>query len=199
MMRLLFLLLLLFSSAAFADRTVLVFGDSLSAAYGLPLRQGWVSLLDARLQRENPGWRVVNASLSGETTRGGAYRIRPALKAHRPAVVIVELGANDGLRGLSAAATRDNLDAILKACRDARSKVVLVGMRLPPNYGREYTQKFHDLYPQLARKHRAALVPFLLEGVAADPRLFQSDGLHPTAEAQPVLLENVWKVLKPLL
>lgn len=193
------ILWLLFSPAAFAAQTLLVFGDSLSAGYGLAPREGWVSLLETRLHQTRPDWRVVNASISGETTQGGAYRIRQALKEHQPKLVVVELGANDGLRGLPVAATRDNLDAILKACRDARAKVVLVGMQLPPNYGMEYTQKFRDLYPQLARKHRASLVPFLFEGIAADRRLFQADGLHPTAEAQPMLLENVWRALKPLL
>lgn len=199
-MRYLVLILwLLFSPAAFAAHTLLVFGDSLSAGYGLAPGEGWVSLLEARLHQTKPGWKVVNASISGETTQGGAYRIRPTLKDTQPSIVIVELGANDGLRGLSLDAARDNLDTILKACRDAHSKVVLVGMQLPPNYGREYTQKFRDLYPELARKRRTALVPFLFEGMAADRRLFQADGLHPSAEAQPILLNNVWRALKPLL
>lgn len=197
--RFLLLVFLLLSPAVQAAQTLLVFGDSLSAGYGLAPREGWVSLLENRLHQAKPGWAVVNASISGETTQGGAYRIRQALKSHQPAIVIIELGANDGLRGLPLDATQDNLNTILKACRAAHSKVVLVGMQLPPNYGRDYTQKFRNLYPQLARKYRTALVPFLFEGIAADRRLFQADGLHPTAEAQPILLENVWRALKPLL
>jgi len=180
-------------------RTLLVFGDSLAAGYGLAPGEDWVSLLKIKLAKEKPGWQVVNASISGETTQGGAYRIAATLKAHRPAVVVIELGANDGLRGLSLGATRANLEAMLKACRAARARTVLVGMQLPPNYGMEYTRKFRELFPQLAKQHRAALVPFLFEGFAADRKMFQADGLHPNADAQPQLLNNVWPALEPLL
>jgi acyl-CoA thioesterase-1 len=198
-LRFLLLALLLCLPAVAGARTILVFGDSLAAGYGLARGEGWVSLLEARLAKEKPGWQVVNASISGETTQGGAYRIATALKDHRPAVVVIELGANDGLRGLSLDATRANLETILKACRATRAKTVLVGMQLPPNYGMEYTRKFRALFPQLARQYRAALVPFLFEGIAADRSLFQADGLHPTAAAQPLLLNNVWPALAPLL
>ncbi len=198
-LRFLLLALLLCLPISAGARTLLVFGDSLSAGYGLARGEGWASLLEARLAKEKPGWQVVNASISGETTQGGAYRIAAALKAHRPAVVVIELGANDGLRGLSLDATRANLEAMLKACRASRAKTVLVGMQLPPNYGREYTRKFRELFPQLAKQHHAALVPFLFEGIAADRDMFQADGLHPNAAAQPRLLNNVWRALEPLL
>lgn len=186
-------------SACAATKTLLVLGDSLSAAYGLPAQNGWVSLLEARLAQRKPAWRVVNASISGETSQGGAYRIGKLLAEHKPALVIVELGANDGLRGLPLETTRASLDAILAACRKSNARAVLVGMRLPPNYGTEYTRKFRELYPDLARQRHAVLAPFLLEGIADDRTLFQADGLHPTAAAQPRLLENVWQTLAPLL
>lgn len=178
---------------------ILVLGDSLSAAYGIPRDAGWVSLLQRRLDTKKWDYRVVNASISGETSRGGRYRIAPTLEEHRPAIVILELGGNDGLRGLSLAETESNLAAIIETCRRYRATVVLVGMRLPPNYGKTYTGKFQDVYSRLASSFRLPFVPFLLEGIADRPELFQSDGIHPTAAAQPAILENVWKVLLPLL
>ena len=191
--------LLLFSGAAAAAPVVLVFGDSLAAGYGIPQKSGWVELLRQRLEREQMHYSVVNASISGETTAGGRTRLAAALAQHRPAVVILELGANDGLRGLSPQASRTNLAAMLQACRDRQAKVLLVGMKMPPNYGPAYTRQFEENYRALARQYRTALVPFLFAGIAEKREMFQADGLHPTAEAQTILLENVWKELQPLL
>lgn len=195
----LILVLALAPHGALAERVLLVLGDSLSAGYGLPAGQGWVNLLQARIGEAKLPYRVVNASISGETTLGGRNRIAEALSTHRPAVLILQLGANDGLRGQPLEATRDNLAAMIKAAKDARSAVLLVGMQLPPNYGIAYTQKFRELYAGLAREQRVRLVPFLMEGFADDMSMFQPDGIHPTAAAQPRMLDNVWKQLRPLL
>ena len=191
--------ILLFVPTAWAEPTILVFGDSLSANYGVAIESGWVSLLQQRLAQHHYAYRVVNASISGETTAGGLARIDATLAAHRPAIVIVELGANDGLRGLPLLAMRDNLDAMIRACVASKAKVLLVGMRLPPNYGAAYNERFSAIYPALAHKYRTALLPFLLEGMADKREMFQADNLHPTAAAQPSVLENVWKRLRPLL
>jgi len=197
--RFLSVLCLLFSAAAHAAPVVMVFGDSLSAAYGIPRESGWVHLLGQRLAQEKLAHRVVNASISGETTAGGRSRIEDTLAAHRPAIVIVELGANDGLRGLPLTAMQDNLDAIVQACRRHGARVLLVGLQLPPNYGMPYAQKFQDVYVQLARRHKLGFVPFLFEGFADRRELFQADNLHPTAQAQPLILDNVWPALRPML
>jgi len=186
------------ASAASAP-SILVVGDSLSAGYGIEMREGWVTLLQQRLVKKGYPHTVVNASISGDTTSGGRARLPDALKRHRPQIVIIELGGNDGLRGLSLRETRANLDAMIKAAQSAGAQVLLVGIHLPPNYGPEFTGKFHAIYHDLARAHGTALVPFLLEGVALTPGLMQSDGIHPLAVAQPRLLENVWPFLKPLL
>ena len=178
---------------------ILVFGDSLSASYGIPADRGWVSLLEERIRQKKPGYRVVNASISGETTSGGRYRIEQVLAEHRPAVVILELGANDGLRGLPLDAAAFNLNAIITACRNRKAHVLLIGMRLPPNYGSAYATKFQAIYQQAARRHKIPLLPFLLEGFADNTELFQADGLHPTAAAQPLIMERVWKFLQPML
>ena len=180
-------------------RTVLVMGDSLSAAYGLTAPQGWVALTAERMGKSHPGWKMVNASISGETTAGGAARIDAELKRHRPAVVVIELGANDGLRGLPLAQSRTNLERMIKASKAAGAKVLLVGMRMPPNYGREYTQGFERNFSELASTHKTALLPFLLEPIATDRTAFQADNLHPVASAQPKLRDHVWKSLSPLL
>ena len=179
--------------------TILVYGDSLSAAYGLAQDQGWVSLLARRLHSERPDYKVANASISGETTQGGRNRIEGVLKTHRPAVVILELGANDGLRGGSLSTTRANLESMIDASRRAGARVLLVGMRLPPNYGPAYTEKFQQLYAEVAKTKSVPLVPFFFEGFGADQKYFQPDGIHPTAQAQPVMLDTVWRELKPLL
>jgi acyl-CoA thioesterase-1 len=186
-------------AAASSAATILVYGDSLSAGYGLPREQGWVHLLEQRLRAEKLDYKVVNASISGETTLGGRSRIEAALKTHRPALVILELGANDGLRGATPESIRRNLEAITDACRRARARVLLVGIRLPPNYGTDYTEKFHAVFSAVARSRKLPLVPFLLDGFADDRKLFQDDGIHPNAAAQPLILDTVWKELKPLL
>ena len=180
-------------------RTILVFGDSLSAGYGLPQDKSWVSLLEKRLRDETLGYKIANASLSGETTGGGASRIAGALKTHQPEIVIIELGANDGLRGQSLDTMRRNLETMIDASRRANAQVLLVGMRLPPNYGTAYTEKFQQTYAELARSKRIAYVPFLFEGFGEESRYFQPDRVHPTSEAQALMLETVWKGLKPLL
>ncbi len=199
LIRWLLCVLLLVPPAAWAGQTILVFGDSLSANYGIAAEAGWVSLLQQRLDRKQYDYRIVNASISGETTAGGASRIRAALDTHQPAIVIIELGANDGLRGLSLEASRQNLDGIMHACGARKARILLIGMRLPPNYGAAYTEGFAALFPALAKKHRAALLPFLLDGIADRREWFQADNLHPTAAAQPAIMENVWTTLKPLL
>jgi acyl-CoA thioesterase-1 len=184
---------------AWAGGTILIYGDSLSAAYGLSQDAGWPNLLQARLQQKGMDYTVMNASISGETTSGGAARIADALKTHRPTVVVVALGANDGLRGLPPAQMRANLAAIVRASREAKCRVLLVGMRLPPNYGETYTRQFAQVYVDLAREYKTALAPFLLEGMAEQRELFQADNLHPTAQAQPLILDTIWKALAPLL
>ena len=185
--------------AAKPPRTILVMGDSLSAAYGLSASQGWVALTSERIARTRPGWRVVNASISGETTAGGASRIAAELKRNRPAVVVIELGANDGLRGLPLAQTRANLERLIKSSQAAGAKVLLVGMRMPPNLGRDYTEGFERNFSELSKLHRTAFLPFLLEPIASDRANFQADNLHPVASAQPKLRDHVWKSLGPLL
>ncbi len=184
---------------AAAQPVVLVYGDSLSAGYGLPQGKGWVDLLADRLRAEKFDHRVVNASVSGETTVGGANRIEAVLAQHRPAIVVVELGGNDGLRGLSLAATRQNLEKIVGAARGAGAKPLLIGMQLPPNYGTAYTEKFQAVFEDVARERRIPLVPFMLAGFGEKREYFQADGIHPTIEAQRLMLDNVWPVLRPLL
>ena len=178
---------------------MLVLGDSLSAAYGIRLEQGWVALLQDRLESKGYGHRVVNASSSGETTGGALARLPRALERHRPAVVVIELGGNDGLRGLPIADVRANFEALIRLSRDSGASVLLVGMRIPPNYGATYTKSFHELFGELAAKHRLPLVPFFLDGIALDDSLMLEDGLHPNAAAQPKLLAMVWPKLEPLL
>ena len=187
------------ASRAAGTPTILVLGDSLSAGYGIRVDQGWVALLQARLRNKGYGHVVVNASSSGETTGGALARLPRALELHRPAVVIVELGGNDGLRGLPLADVRRNFEAIIAQSRAKGAKVLLVGMLVPPNYGPAYSRGFGDLYRDLARKNQLPLVPFLLEGIALDDRLMQEDGFHPTAAAQPKMLDLVWPKLEPLL
>ncbi len=181
------------------QRTILVLGDSLSAAHNMPAAAGWVHLLDARVGKMVPKWRVVNASISGETSLSGRNRLSQLLKRERPSVLVLELGANDGLRGLPLSALRDNLLAMLDQARDAHVRVLLVGIELPVNYGRRYRDGLRAVYADLARQRQLPLVPFLLEGIAQDPTLMQADGLHPTAQAQSRVLQTVWPKLKPLL
>lgn len=180
-------------------RTILVMGDSLSAGYGMSAGEGWVSLLQQRLQRDAPGWRVVNASISGETSAGGASRIVQAVVREQPDIVIIALGANDGLRGLPLADARRNLARMIGASQHVGARVLLVGMRMPPNLGADYTRGFEDNYRLLAKTFDTALLPFLLEPIATDRANFQDDNLHPTAAVQVQLLDHVWPALQPLL
>jgi len=179
--------------------TILVYGDSLSAGYGVPRNSDWAHLLQLRLREKKTDYTVANASISGETTHGGVNRINDALRTHRPAITIVALGANDGLRGSDLKAMRSNLERIIDAARNARSQVILVGMQIPPNYGLQYTEKFSATFSEVAKAKRVPLVPFLLEGFADKRELFQADNLHPTAQAQPLMLDTVWKTLAPVI
>jgi len=192
-------LLLVHSASGLAANSILVYGDSLSAAYGIAPEAGWVAKLGERLKQEKLDYTVANASISGETTAGGAARIRQALLEHKPDILIVELGANDGLRGQPTARMKANLSSIVQAAKRERSRVLLVGMRLPPNYGAQYGDAFVRAFADVAREQRVPLVPFLLEGMADKRELFQEDNFHPTAEAQAVLLDNVWAKLRPML
>lgn len=190
------------SHASTDRRTLLVLGDSMSAEYGLPRGSGWVALLAQRLEREKRPWRVVNASISGDTSSGGRSRLPALLAQHKPALVLIELGGNDALRGLPLPATQDNLSAMTQAAQQAGARVLLLGMQVPPNYGADYAARFAALFRSVAKERKAALVPFLLQGVAdaADPtRLFQSDRIHPNEQAQPRMLDNVWPELKKIL
>jgi len=179
--------------------TIMVLGDSLSSGYGLELSQGWVSLLQQRLEQAGYPHRVVNASISGDTSRGGLARLPAALASHQPDIVILELGGNDGLRGLSLEALAQNLAAMIERSQQAGARVALAEIRIPPNYGPRYTKKFQALYGELAERYQLPLIPFLLDGVADNNGLMQADGVHPRAEAQPRILDNVWPVLAPLL
>jgi acyl-CoA thioesterase I len=187
------------TSAHSASKTVLVLGDSLSAEYGLARGSGWVALLQNKLRTEKSDAMIVNASISGDTTSGGKARLQALLDQYHPTVLVIELGANDGLRGLPLASTENNLRAIIMAAQKSKAKVLLIGMRLPPNYGRDYAEQFFALYGKLAKETRSSLVPFLLDGVADQPQLFQTDRLHPNADAHPIMLQNVWPHLQALL
>ncbi|MDR5750618.1 MULTISPECIES: arylesterase [unclassified Caballeronia] len=187
------------AQAARSSPTIVVLGDSLSAEYGLPRDTGWVNLLRERLAKERLDYSVANSSISGDTTSGGLARLPAILNRLKPAVVVVELGANDALRGVPLATTEANLRAIVERSQAVHAKVLLVGMYVPPNYGPDYSQKFHGVYEQLSKEKKVPLVPFLLAGIADKPALFQADQIHPTVQAQPLLLENVWPNLKPLL
>lgn len=186
-------------AAADVGQTVLVVGDSLSAGHGIDQDESWVALLSRRLRSEGYGYGVVNASITGDTTTGGLKRLPRALKVHRPAIVIIELGGNDGLRGTPIAVMRDNLTQMIELSEAAGAQVVLAGMQIPTNYGGPYTRAFAAVYPELAEKYETGLIDFFLDGIAQDITLFQSDGIHPTAEAQKILLDNVWPVLEPKL
>jgi len=190
--------LALAASTTWAARNILVFGDSLSAGYGIPQDAAWPSLLAKRLEQNRLDYSVTNASISGETTSGGRTRLAAALDKTQPAVVVIALGANDGLRGLPVKTMRDNLAAMAEAAQKKNARVLIVGQRLPPNYG-PYATQFHEAFAAVAKEKKTALVDFLLDGVATRPELFQADNLHPTAEAQPMLLDTVWQGLAPLL
>jgi acyl-CoA thioesterase I len=178
---------------------ILVLGDSLSAEYGLQRGQGWVQLLANRLQQNGSNYTVVNASISGETTSGGRSRLPALLKQHRPSIVIIELGGNDGLRGLPVARMQDNLLAMVRASQAADARVLVAGIRIPPNYGREYTERFYGAFENVAKQQQTALVPFLLEGFSDSADFFQADRIHPSAQAQSRILQTVWPVLEPMI
>ena len=181
------------------SHTIMVMGDSLSAAHGLAESQGWVALIGKRITISNPGWRVVNASISGETSAGGAARVAHELALNRPAVLVIELGANDALHGLPLLQMRTNLTRMIVAAQGVRAKVLLIGMRIPPNYGPAYTHAFEQIYRDLAQQPGTTLLPFLLEPIARDRSAFQDDNLHPVASAEPKLRDHVWQALEPLL
>jgi acyl-CoA thioesterase I len=186
-------------NAVASDHTILVLGDSLSAAHGLRPEQGWVALLSARLEAQGYEYRVINASVSGETTTGGLSRLPRELRLAQPGILILELGANDALQGLPLDLARQRLADMIRLARTARARVLLVGMLIPPNYGPRYTKQFADMYPDLARQLHTALVPFLLQRVALDPRLMQQDRLHPDARGEPLVLDTLWPYLEPML
>jgi acyl-CoA thioesterase-1 len=186
-------------NAVASDRTILVFGDSLSAAYGIRPEQGWVALLTQRLQAQGYGYPIVNASVSGETTSGGLQRLPRALQLHQPGIVVLELGANDALRGLPPSGTRANLAQMVRLSQEAGARVLLVGIRIPPNYGPRYTEEFESVFPELAKQYHLPLVPFLLQDVALNPARMQEDGMHPNAAGEAPIVDTVWPYLKPLL
>jgi acyl-CoA thioesterase-1 len=186
-------------AAAANAPAIVILGDSLSAGYGLRREEGWVALLERRLRAEGYGYRVVNASVSGETTGGALARLPRILQVHRPAVVVVELGGNDGLRGVPVAEMRSNLDRIVTLSKGAGARVLVAGMQIPSNYGPQYTRQFTATFGEVAKGHGTALVPFFLDRIALDEKWFQPDGIHPTAAAQPYLLDNVWPQLRTLL
>ncbi|MFC6670857.1 arylesterase [Marinobacterium aestuariivivens] len=199
MFRLLLVLFVILTPGIGSAQSVLVLGDSLSAAYGMPAEQGWVALMRQRLELRSPGLEVVNASISGETTQGGLTRLPSLLERHRPGLVLVELGANDGLRGTPLPVIRQNLEQLISLSQAGGARVLLIGVRLPPNYGPRYSEGFFNLFVEVSESLQVPRVPFLMDGVALDRGLMQDDGLHPNAAAQPRLLDNVWLHLEPLL
>jgi acyl-CoA thioesterase-1 len=178
---------------------IIILGDSLSAAYGMEIKQAWPSLLQERLKQHGYAHRVFNSSITGDTTQGGLARLPRLLGKHEPGVVILELGGNDGLRGLPIEVTRQNLSRMIEKSQSAGSAVIIAEMRIPPNYGRSYTEKFNAMYPALTEQYGISLLPFLLQDIALKPGLMLPDGIHPTAQAQPLILDQVWTVLQPLL
>ena len=186
-------------SCAADAKVIVVLGDSISASYGIEVQQGWVALLQDKLKQANSSWTIVNASISGETTIGGLARIDTVLKRHKPAIVLLELGANDGLRGLSPVRMKANLGELIRRSRDAGAKVLLLAMKIPPNYGKRYTDLFENVYRDLAREYNVILLPFILQDIALHKQLMQKDGFHPNQQAQPIIAGHVWKYLEPLV
>jgi acyl-CoA thioesterase I len=199
LLRISVILLTLVASPVFAEQKILVLGDSLSAGYGLQENEGWVHLLQEKLNQHPNNISVVNASISGETTAGGASKIKKTLQIHQPDIIIIELGGNDGLQGLSITSMQKNLSNILSTADENNIKTLLVGMKIPPNYGIKYTKKFSESFKKLADQHQSAFVPFLLEGIGGNPLLMQADGIHANAKAQPKILANVWPALSSIL
>jgi len=185
--------------ASAAPNKVLIVGDSISAAYGIEVEKGWVSLLASKITQENLPYQVINASISGDMTSNGLNRLPKLLKSHNPDVVVIELGGNDGLRGLPINVIRNNLQRLVELSKESEARVLLAGMRIPPNYGARYAEAFHQIYREIADEHEIELIPFLLEGIGDNARLMQSDGIHPTADAQPLIVRLVWPRIKPLL
>jgi acyl-CoA thioesterase-1 len=196
---LIFITLLTVPPTAAGNAGILIVGDSLSAAYGMEISEAWPSLLQRRLEKDGHAYRVFNSSITGETTQGGLTRLPRLLEKHQPAIVIIELGGNDGLRGLPLEVTRANLSEMIERSQAAGARVLLAEMRIPPNYGRTYTEQFNGTYTELADRHGTVLLPFLLQEIALEPGMMQADGIHPTAAAQPVIMDKVWSALKPLL
>jgi acyl-CoA thioesterase I len=193
----LFCLLISFVTFAAPNQTILVMGDSLSAEYGLQRGSGWVKLLEGQLQKQGSQWTVFNASISGETSSGGVTRLQSLLEQKRPGLVLLELGANDALRGLSIEQTNNNLRKMIQLSKNSGARVLLFGIQIPPNYGQDYTKKFKDLYAKLAQQEGVVLLPFFMEGVASNPTLFQADNIHPNEKAQAILFKNVWGAMAP--
>lgn len=179
--------------------TLLIFGDSLSSAYNMPVEKGWVGLLEQFLDKNNYAVDIVNASISGETTSNGLLRLEKHLKQHQPDIILIELGGNDGLRGFSLNTTKENLSQMIQVSLDHNALVLLAGIKIPPNYGKTYTEKFYQLYGELSKKYGVSLIPFLLEKVATKPHYMQADGIHPNVSAQPLIMQTVWQYLEPLL
>lgn len=186
-------------AAGSTSPAILVVGDSLSAEYGLQRDSGWVALVGRRLAKEHTGYQIHNSSISGDTTSGGLSRLPAALASYQPEIVVIELGSNDALRGLSLDMTQDNLSKMAAMAQQSNARVLLVGMQIPPNYGRQYSERFQQLFTSVAKKNGTELVPFLLDGIAADKQMFQTDGIHPNEEAQSILARNVWAKLQPML
>ena len=199
MSRFLFALIVSLMSMSAMAKSIIVLGDSISAAYGIEVEQGWVALFQKKLRAANRNYSISNASISGDTTAGGLARIDPILTAQNPAILLLQLGANDGLRGLSPIEMKNNLAEIVRRAQKAGAKVILLGMKIPPNYGKRYVERFYNVYPQLAKELDIPLVPFLLEDVALNKDLMQADGLHPNAKAQPILADKIEPYLFPLL
>lgn len=195
------LLILILNNVAHANDSgiILVYGDSLSAAYGMQAKQGWVSLMQEQINTQKFPYRIVNASISGETSGGGLARFANTLKTHKPQWVLIELGANDGLRGLPVEQMQENLRKMVQLAKQSQAKVILLGMMIPPNYGPRYTQAFKQTFPEIARKENVSLIPFFLQDVAGKPEYLQADGLHPNVKAQPIIMQTVWKTLQPEL
>jgi len=196
--RILFLLFLVLPNMAEA-RIILIVGDSLSAAYGIPVEQGWVALLQERLDSRDYPCRIINASISGDTTANARARLSQALASHEPAVVLLELGGNDGLRGLSLTEMKSNLGAMISSVQETGAQLLLIGVQLPPNYGPRYTERFQAVYRELAVEHDLALLPSLVDGIGTEQNLMQQDGIHPNVTAQPLIRDHVWEALLPLL
>ena len=193
----LFCLLISFVTSASSNSTILVMGDSLSAEYGISRGSGWVKLLEGQIQKQGSQWLVFNASISGETSAGGLTRITSLLQQKKPRIVMLELGANDALRGLSVDETEKNLSNMIQLSKQSGAKVLLFGMQIPPNYGQDYTKKFKDLYPKLATQEGVELVPFFMAGIVTNADFFQADKIHPNEKAQPILYKNVWGAMAP--